>query len=102
DPHPRQAMVRSTTGLYDTCLALRLGGKIQTNELHADGKSTIIITGANQGGKSTFLRSLTVAQLMMQSGLFTAATTFAASVCTRVFTHYARGEDATMTSGKFD
>jgi len=33
--------------------------------LDADGKNLVIITGANQGGKSTFLRSVGLAQLMM-------------------------------------
>jgi hypothetical protein len=32
-----------------------------------------MITGANSGGKSTFLRSLGLAELMMQSGLFVTA-----------------------------
>jgi DNA mismatch repair ATPase MutS len=30
----------------------------------------VMITGANQGGKSTFLRSVGIAQLMMQAGMF--------------------------------
>ena len=59
-----------------------------------------MITGANRGGKSTFLRGLGLAQLMMQAGMFVAATAFTANVRDGVFTHYKREEDATMTSGK--
>ncbi len=59
-----------------------------------------MITGANQGGKSTFLRSAGQAQLMMQCGLFVAAESFTASVCGGVFTHFKRAEDATMEKGK--
>ena len=61
-----------------------------------------MITGANQGGKSTLLRSLGLAQLMMQAGMFVGARSFRASVCNGVFTHYKREEDATMESGKLD
>ncbi|MDT4868186.1 Endonuclease MutS2 [compost metagenome] len=61
-----------------------------------------MITGANQGGKSSFLRSIGLAQLMMQSGMFVAANAFTADLCSGVFTHYKREEDNTMTSGKFD
>jgi DNA mismatch repair ATPase MutS len=66
------------------------------------GKSLLVITGANRGGKSTFLRALGLAQLMMQSGMFVAADAFRANLVTGVFTHYRREEDATMTRGKFD
>ncbi|HTU03933.1 MAG TPA: hypothetical protein VMG13_00130, partial [Trebonia sp.] len=68
----------------------------------ADGKQLIMITGANQGGKSTFLRSLGQAQLMTQAGMFVAAESFAGSVCSGVFTHFKREEDATMEKGKLD
>ena len=61
-----------------------------------------MITGANQGGKSTFLRSLGLAQMMMQGGMFVAAANFNANVCHGVFTHFKREEDRTMKSGKFD
>ena len=45
-------------GLYDICLALTLGGPVVGNDLEADGRSLFVVTGANQGGKSTFLRSV--------------------------------------------
>jgi DNA mismatch repair ATPase MutS len=67
-----------------------------------DGKTLVMITGANQGGKSTFLRSIGLAQLMMQCGMFVPAESFSANVSSGVFTHYKRAEDATMTSGKLD
>ena len=62
-----------------------------------------MITGANQGGKSTLLRSLGLAQLMMQSGhVRRCRGSFRASVCSGVFTHYKREEDPTMEGGKLD
>jgi DNA mismatch repair ATPase MutS len=76
--------------------------RVVSNDVSADRKSLIMITGANQGGKSTLLRSLGVAQLMMQSGMFVGARAFRASVCAGVFTHYKREEDATMEGGKLD
>jgi DNA mismatch repair ATPase MutS len=71
-------------------------------EVNADGKSLVMITGANQGGKSTLLRSIGLAYLMMQAGMFAGARSFRAGVCNGVFTHYKREEDATMESGKLD
>jgi hypothetical protein len=90
------------TGMYDVCLALTMGRSVVGNTLNADGKSLVIITGANQGGKSTFLRSIGLAQLMMQCGMFVAAESFAAALCTGLYTHYKREEDAAMKSGKLD
>jgi DNA mismatch repair ATPase MutS len=89
-------------GLYDVCLALTMKQGVVGNDLHADGKDLVIITGANQGGKSTFLRSIGLAQVMMQCGMFAPAESFCANVCKGLFTHYKRKEDATMKSGKLD
>lgn len=99
DPEPFRLVARD---LYEPCLSLRIDGPVTANDVQADGKSLVMVTGANQGGKSTFLRSLGVAQLMMQSGMFVAATSFSGSVCRGLFTHYKREEDASMTSGKLD
>jgi DNA mismatch repair ATPase MutS len=103
-PRPAPAGERTLRfeGLRDVCLSLRLGSGVVGNDLAADGKSLGIVTGANQGGKSTFLRSLGLAQLMMQAGLFVAAASFSADVATGLFTHFRREEDRTMKSGKLD
>jgi hypothetical protein len=89
-------------GLYDLSLALTMKKEVVGNDVNADKKDLIVITGANQGGKTTFLRSVGIAQLMMQCGMFVSADAFSASVCKGLFTHFKREEDSTMKSGKFD
>jgi DNA mismatch repair ATPase MutS len=92
----------SARGLYDACLSLNMNERIIGNDVAGDGKLLMMITGANQGGKSTFLRSAGLAQLMMQCGMFAPAEYFRANVCDGIFTHFKREEDATMKSGKLD
>ena len=103
-PHPAPVHERqhSFMGLYDVCLALTMKQKVVGNDITADGKDLVIITGANQGGKSTFLRSIGLAQLMMQCGMFVPAESFRANTCRTLFTHFRREEDSTMKSGKLD
>ena len=101
-PAPASARRLSFSGLCDPSLALSRNGKVIGNDARADDKNLIIVTGANTGGKSTFLRSVGLASLMMQAGMFVAADTFSSEVSTHVFTHYKREEDATMESGKWD
>ncbi len=88
--------------LYDVSLCLRMKSRVVGNTIDATGKNLIVITGANQGGKSTFLRSVGLAQIMMQSGLFVGAEAFEGELSSAMCTHYKREEDATMKSGKFD
>jgi DNA mismatch repair ATPase MutS len=92
----------ATQGLYDVSLALHVRAGVVGNDVDADHRSLVMITGANRGGKSTFLRSVGLAQLMMQCGMFVAAESLRASVVDGVFTHFKREEDATMESGKLD
>lgn len=90
------------SGLYDVCLSLHMEKRLVGNAADADGKSLTIITGANQGGKSSFLRSVGLAQLMMQCGMFVGAEFYSAELCPGLFTHYKREEDTTMKSGRLD
>ena len=92
----------SYKGLYDVCLALSMKQKVVGNDGNGDKRDLVIITGANQGGKSVFLRSIALAQLMVQCGMFAPAEAFCANICEGLFTHYKREEDTTMESGKFD
>ncbi len=102
EPAPSGERQHAFTGLYDVALALTMKQKVVGNDVNADGKNLVIITGANQGGKSTFLRSIGLAQLMMQCGMFVPAESFSANLCNGLFTHYKREEDISMQSGKFD
>src|SRR6202043_1113560 len=76
----------SFNGLCDPCLALRQQQAVVSNDVNADSKNMVIVTGANQGGKSTFLRSIGVAQLMMHWGMFVPAWSFSANISQALFT----------------
>lgn len=102
DALPSATHDHEAQGLYDPCLCLAKGSAITGNDLAAPDTDLIFVTGANQGGKSTFLRSLGAAQLLLQAGLFAPAERFCANLCNGLFTHYKREEDASMASGKFD
>ena len=101
-PAPSGQRRQRFSGLYDVCLSLHMERRLVGNAADAEGKSLIIVTGANQGGKSSFLRSIGLAQVMMQCGMFVGAEAFEAELCPALFTHYKREEDATMKSGKLD
>ncbi|MCS6828493.1 MAG: DNA mismatch repair protein MutS [Caldilinea sp.] len=102
---PRPAPLRerrlTCTNLHDVTLLLTMQQAVVGNSIAADGKDLIVITGPNRGGKTTFLRSVGAAQLMMQCGMFVPAASFSANLCTGLFTHFKRAEDKTLESGKF-
>jgi hypothetical protein len=101
-PLPAGKAILAGRGLYDLCLSLSVKERVVGNDVTADDKSLVMITGANRGGKSTFLRGIGLAQLMMQCGMFVPAESFRANVCDGIFTHYKREEDSSMKSGKLD
>ncbi|HUK22061.1 MAG TPA: hypothetical protein VLV45_10985 [Gemmatimonadales bacterium] len=88
--------------LYEPALALTGGRAVVGNSVVADGRNVVIVTGANRGGKSVFLRSVGIAQILMQCGMFAPARAFASDLCPAVVTHYKREEDPSLQSGKFD
>lgn len=102
DPAEPSSGAFSCTDLRDTSLALVSDMPVVGNDVDADGRPLVIITGANSGGKSTFLRSVGLAQLMMQSGLFVTAQSYRASATAGIFTHFIRAEDPSMAGGRLD
>lgn len=99
---PRTAATLVADGLYDPCLALRTSTAPQPNDVHLDDRSLLVVTGANNGGKSTLLRALGVAQMLAQAGLPVPAAHYSARPVGQIFTHWAREEDEELTHGKFD
>lgn len=89
-------------GLYDLSLALYNRHKPISNDLFTENRKLYIITGANQGGKSTYLRSIGIAQILMQNGMYVPAFKYCNCIFDGIFTHFTRREDTAMNSGKLD
>jgi len=88
--------------LKDLCMSIQQLTTPVGNESSICGKNLLIVTGANQGGKSTYLRSIGIAQIMMQAGMFVAANSYESGLFSSVFTHFTRREDSEMNSGRLD
>ncbi|SDC93981.1 MutS-related protein [Paraburkholderia lycopersici] len=101
-PFPAGQRKQKFAGLYDVSLALRMEQPPVGNDVDANGNDAIVVTGANQGGKSTFLRSIGIAQVLLQTGGLVGDSEFEANIANGIFTHYKREEDVTMQGGKFD
>jgi len=96
------AEAMSAQDLREVALAIESRTAPVPVDLNGDGKRLIVITGANRGGKSTALRAIGLAHLLMQAGLPVAARSFTASLRPHIFTHFKREEDQNFGSGKFD
>lgn len=101
-PEPLTSAVGTleTADLANLSIPVRMGTTPVANDVAGDARQLVIITGANQGGKTTLLRSIGCAQLLMQSGLFVAAARFASEVAPAIHTHFRRAEDESLRSGK--
>ncbi len=102
DPVGAGTAVLSVSDVYDPALVLRTGSPAVGNDVEADEKMLVVVTGAGSGGKSTCLRALGLAQLMMQCGMQVCATRFRGSLCEAIFSHFPREEDPSTESGRFD
>ncbi|MEU8901148.1 DNA mismatch repair protein [Nocardia sp. NPDC048505] len=86
--------------LRDPALCLASKDAVTGNDIQGTGKTLILASGANSGGKSTFLRSVGTAQLMMQAGMFVLARDFAADIRHGIFSHFRIEDDAGMIHGR--
>lgn len=98
-PDGKQAKAES---LYELSLALQELELPISNTVELSRYRGIVVTGANQGGKSTFLRSLGIAQVLCQAGMFVPAKHYPLHAYADIFTHFTRREDAAMNMGKFE
>ena len=94
----------SVMGLYDPVLLLNSKHRdsVVGSDVHASDARLVIITGANQGGKTTFLRSLGIAILLAGCGAPVPADDAEMRVCGKVFTHFERSESGQLRHGKLD
>lgn len=88
--------------LYELSLALQSYRLPVSNSIDVTPYDAVIVTGANQGGKSTYLRSMGIAQVMCQAGVYVPAKAYPQKIYKDIFPHFTRREDASMNMGKFE
>ncbi|MBR6256356.1 MAG: hypothetical protein IKR23_03170 [Lachnospiraceae bacterium] len=88
--------------LRELVMGLEHSVNVIGNSCKLEDTELMIVTGANQGGKSTFLRSIGIAQVMMQCGLMVWAKSYKSGIFPRIFVHFTRREDSEMNSGRLD
>jgi len=93
--------------VYDLSLAVRMvndnrgAAHLVTNDHYSDHTARIfILTGPNQGGKTTFLRSVGIAQVLFQAGCFVPAKSAALSPVDYIFTHFQEKEVLGVKKGR--
>lgn len=98
---PKQGNYRAK-GLYDLGLALHTHELPVSNDLDWQDIRLTVISGANQGGKSTYLRSLGLAQVLMQCGMPLPADIYSNDLYDNILTHFSRREDQAMNRGRLE
>ncbi len=75
---------------------------VYTNDCTMDDEARLLIlTGSNNGGKTTYIRAAGVNQILAQAGLFVYAEQAEISPCDCVFFHYPQEEKAGINTSRF-
>ncbi len=76
--------------------------RIITNDIELNENARFyILTGANNGGKTTFARAAAVCQVMAQTGLYVPAEYAEIALCDNIFTHFPRDEQVGIDTSRF-
>lgn len=105
---PRTARL---TDLFDPCFYFKAAAAdseakgddlVVTNSLEMDDSGRFfILTGANNGGKTTFLRGAGLCFLMAQTGFYVPAAACVISPCDFIFTHFPKEEETGINASRF-
>lgn len=100
---PRGGHYRKIRGLYNPELALRGDEeRVVANDFQSSrDDSCFLVTGPNNGGKTTFLRALGIAQYLTQLGLYVPAEKAVMGIGSAIHTHFPKLETRSGGMGRF-
>lgn len=103
-PHRDSAKELSAVGLYDLALActnMKIGKEVVANDfIYHSGEEFMVVTGPNQGGKTTFARSIGQLIFFAKMGLDVPATYANIHYFTNILTHFSVEESIATGRGK--
>ena len=103
-PDPGDSQIKANE-LYDLFLLSEGKCEVYANDADFTGYGGVLIRGKNNTGKTTFLRSVAIAQLFCQAGLPIAAKEAELPVFSGIYTHFSSAEEEFSVgdvSGRFE
>jgi len=107
---PREERRYEVKHLYDVILSHGYVRKLPDADLSraiigndvdfGSGGKLFILTGPNQGGKTTYTRAIGLAQLLCQAGIFVPGTSAVISPVEWIFTHFSEEEKPNINNGR--
>lgn len=108
---PKENRSMKLKGLYDLSFYKQLvaedaramlSEKIVRNDIElGDNARFYMVTGANNGGKTTFARAVGLCQAFAQAGLYVPAESAEISLCDNILTHFPRDEKLGIDTSRF-
>jgi DNA mismatch repair protein MutS len=78
------------------------GHRVVPNDIgYLPNQNVFVITGPNNGGKTTYVTTVGLVQLMSQKGLFVPAESAEVSFVDRIYTHFVTPDDITKGEGRY-
>ena len=108
---PMEERKMNAKGIFDLSFYIQMVGsdpmgslkdKIITNECRFDDDGRFfVLTGANNGGKTTYTRAVGIIQVFAQAGLYVPCTDCEISPVDYIYTHFPKEEEVGLNTSRF-
>ncbi len=103
DAQSKEELAEDTFDLSLASMLLAEGGTVVTNDLRLDpGERIFVVSGPNQGGKTTFARTFGQLHHLAAIGVPVPGRRARLYLCDRIFTHFEREEELSTLTGKLE